>query len=446
MPASSPCPVSNIDRALSSYVNSREETLRIRKTLTKYLTASLRPTNSPSQNQHLNQECPQNITAASKNPPGLKGLRSDYLEALRAQSAAQARHRQLQNTLDELQHRHLAESPAEPDSQHDNETTQGYIALLRQRRGLAELQVIQDSLEKLLDSNPISSSQDPRTLVANAIGEQPNLPAERLDQLLSSAGDGALTLKVKKEVIDASSSMERAKSARTKAKNASQESPKLEEQIYALGRAREEMIEWVQTELAKIEEESEFIEEASPIKRATQPYSPADLASSETRIQGTYASYTASRLAAINSHVSLQETEDGKESSEKHDSRAQASEANQGQDHPLNIFTKILPYLPNLMHIENSERALLQQMVYLQTQINSTDEETIENLSRLAGESHLLPSGSKGIETWGKITSETEKANEGFVKARIADSTQEINRIATIVDLCSLQSQVLSST
>ncbi|PVH98564.1 hypothetical protein DM02DRAFT_673277 [Periconia macrospinosa] len=444
MPTPPPCPVSNIDRALSSYVHSREETLKIRATLTSYLTASLRPVNSPSQNHHLNQECPQDITAASKNPPGVAGLRREYLEVIKAQSAAQSRYRQLQSSLDDLRHGHSTASHPESNRKHDDDTMQVYIELLRQRRGVSELHIIQDSLEKLLNANPINGLQEPKALVADAIGEQPNLPAERLEKLSRPGDENSLTLKVKKEVISASSAMERAKSARSKAKNTSRDAPKLQEQVYALGRAREEMIDWVQIELAKIEEQS-VIEDVSPIKRATQPMSSIDLASSESQIRKTYESYTASRQAAIKSHLSLQEISDAGQAIETPQTKAQQIDADQCNEHLLDVFAKVLPHLPNLMHIDSVERDLVQQMVYLQAQIHAADEETTEHLLRLAGESHMLPSGSKAVETWGTVTVEMEGANEGFVKARIADSRQEISRVSTIVDLCSLQSQVLSS-
>ena len=111
MPAQTTCPIPEVDRALSSYINSREDTLRIRRTLSKYLTSSLRPVNAATQNQHLNHECPQNLSAANTNPPGLKDVRLEYLQALRARSQAQARHRELQASLEDLRNRYVDENP-----------------------------------------------------------------------------------------------------------------------------------------------------------------------------------------------------------------------------------------------------------------------------------------------------------------------------------------------
>jgi hypothetical protein len=446
MPAATPCPVSNIDRALSSYVHSREETLKIRRTLAKYLTASLRPANTSARNHHVNHECPQILSAASTNPPGLRGVRNEYLEALRTKSAAQARLRELQASLNELQNRHISKPPTKTDSQQDSESIRNYVNLVRRRGSFAELQLIQDSLEKLLNANPIDSSKGPRTLVTKAIGEQPDPPAQQLEKLSDLDEDANVILKVKKEVLEASSSMERANAARVEAQNASRESPNLEEQIYALGCARDEMVEWVQEELSKMEEESGFFEDASPVKRSIVSDSGLDLASSEHLIRETYEHYTASRAATIRSHESIQHPQSSQGSTSNHGSHVVKNKEDQElQNQPTRIFTKLLSHLPNLSHVDNNERALLQQAVYLQTQINSTDEETGEHLSRLAGESHLLPSGSKGVESWGKVAVEIEKTNENFIHDQVLDSRQEINLITTIVDLCSLQSQVLSS-
>src|SRR5688500_12150745 len=147
MPAQSACPICGVDRALASYINSREETLRIRRTLTKYLTSSLRPVTTATQTQHLNHQYPNNISAVPTNPPGLRDLRLQYLQALRAHNQTQIKHDQIQDSLSDLQQQYVDENPTQPEqSEHENDTARGYIALLRQRRRLAELQIIQDSI------------------------------------------------------------------------------------------------------------------------------------------------------------------------------------------------------------------------------------------------------------------------------------------------------------
>jgi hypothetical protein len=343
----------------------------------------------------------------------------------------------------------MLESPGEADSQYDSEVTRSYVALLRQRRRFAELQVIKESLENLLNASPIHGSANPRDLVVRAIGEQPNLPSERLGKLTQSEDDGLLTLKVKREVLEARSRMDQANAARAEAQNASGPVPSLQEQVYALSCARQEIVEWVQEELVKMEEESGFLEDASPLKQRVEENSTPHLASSDSKIRDCYDHYTSSRSTAISSHESIQRrpivnVAPADESTVQHD--VCALEQEHLHSPRMTMMTRFLPHLSHFSCSDTNERSLLQQAVYLQTQIASADEETSDALLRLSGESHLLPSGTKGIEAWGKTSAETEALNEDFFRAKLHDSGQEIKSITAIVELCSWQSKVLSST
>jgi hypothetical protein len=442
MPAQTTCPINEVDRALSSYINSREDTLRIRQTLTKYLTSSLRPVNTATQSQHLNHECPQNFSAANTNPPGLKDTRLQYLQALRAKAQAQTRHRELQASLEYLHNRHVDENPTQPESEYDNEVTKGHVSLLRQRRRYAELQVIQQSLDKLLSAKPSDASSDPRDLVKRLIGEQPDLPAERLEQLSQTEDDHIPIFKLKQEVLEARASMERAQAARKKAQTESRGVTDLHDQVLALERARDEIVEWVQGELAKMEEDSLFLEDTSPIKRPMgEKAEPIDLASAETKIRESYNKYIAARASLLEAHASLQQPpepdekviDDATTQSDSKDTTAKLSQP----------ISKLLPHLPGLTQTATHERALLQSTIYLQTQLAAADQDIEEALLRLSGESHLLPAGSKDVVAWGEKAKEAEVATKKFVEERLQASKQEVGNVSTIVELCSLQSKVL---
>ncbi len=445
MPAQTTCPIPEVDRALSSYINTREDTLRIRRTLSKYLTSSLRPVNAATQNQHLNHACPQNLSAANTNPPGLKDARLEYLQALRARSQAQTRHRELQASLEDLHSRHVDENPTQPESEYDNEVTRSYVSLLRQRRRYAELQVIQESLDKLLTAKPSTAAADPRASVKSAIGEQPDLPAERLEQLSQAEEDQTWVFKLKHEVLEARTAMEHAQAARKKAQDEMQGEPSLQAQVYALERARDELVDWVQGELAKMEEDSVYLEDASPVKRPANVGAPVDLASAETQIRESYNKYTEARAGLLEAYASLQQPLDVQTDNQNGGQTTPNEESKTTTTKPVRPITKLLPYLPHLTQIANNERSLLQQSVYLQNQIASADQDIEEALLRLSGESHLLPAGSKDVAAWGKTAREAEVATEAFVKERLQASKQEVGSVSTIVELCSLQSQVLES-
>jgi hypothetical protein len=446
MPAQTTCPISGVDHALSSYINSREDTLRIRRTLSKYLTASLRPVNSATQNQHLNHECPQSISATSTNPPGLKGQRLEYLLALRAKSQAQARHRELQQSLEDLHTRHVEETPTYTQSEHNNEATGGYVALLRQRRKHAELEVVQDALDRLLSAKPIHTLQDPKALVQQTIGEQPDLPAERLQQDSQSHDEQSMIFKLKQEVLEARASMDRANSDRAQAQSkAARSPPELRQQVHALKRARDEIVDWVQDELAKLEEDSVFLEDASPIKRSAVA-APIDLSSADSQIRNAYNQYTLARASLIESWGALDQPLQPSANDENKPKEPTDSDKPHENKEPVMSTIRLLPHLPHLARSAQIERALLQQSVYLQTQIASADQEIEEALLRLSAESHLLPAGSKDVSAWGSTATEAEAATFEFVKKRLQASRQEIASVGTIVELCSLQSKVLEAS
>lgn len=439
------CPIPDIDRALSPYIKTREETLRMRRTLSKYLTAALRPVNAATQNQHLNCEIPHTLGAVGTNPPGLKGTRGAYLEAIRNNKAARAKLERLQASLEDLQQRHVVDSPSN-GSIPDSDVVQSYITVLRQRRRFAEIELVQTSLEKLLNINPIEGFKDPRDRVKDMLGEQPNLPAERLESLANSETSATAILKLKNEVLQARTNMDRAKTARSEVRSASQDTLPLSVQVHALNRAREEIQDWIQGELSKMDEESGFIEDASPVKRPTALPHTQDLASSESQIRDCYKRYTSSRAGAIEGHHSLQQ-----------DSAVRLEDHN-GPDHDRNmatdetpnarsklLITSLLPHLSHLGRSHTNERLMLLQTIYLQNQMSSADDTISDSLARLADESHLLPSGSRAIEPWSTVVNELEARNIESIQERLESSRANINNIATIVDLCSLHSKVLDT-
>ncbi|EOA88787.1 hypothetical protein ACJQWK_05856 [Exserohilum turcicum] len=472
MPAQTSCPISEVDRALSSYINSRQDTLRIRRTISKYLISSLRPVNAQTQSQHLNHECPHNLSAANTNPPGLKDARLDYLQALRARAKAQAKHRELQASLEQLRGRHVNDNPTQPESNQDDNVTQGYVSLLRQRRRHAELQVIQESLEKLLAAKPSTASSDPRDLVKRAIGEQPGIPVERLEQLSQPGGtddDQACVFKLKQQVLEARAGLERAQAAKAKAQETMSNgaAPNLKSQVYALEQARNELVDWIQGELAKLDDESMFPEDASPIKRpvhntngpaattAAATINKPDLASATERIKAAYDTYTAARAKLLAAHTSLHNPVPLASPSAISASDSAPQHRNTSPDNttapppppppPSNPLSKLLPYLPHLTHLANSERALTQQSVFLAAHLAAADQEAREALLRLSAESHLLPAGSQEAAAWGKAAADAEAATELLVREKLHESRKEVAGVAMVVELCSLHSRVLDA-
>jgi hypothetical protein len=182
----------------------------------------------------------------------------------------------------------------------------------------------------------------------------------------------------------------------------------------------------MQGELAKMEEDSVFLEDASPVKRSAQDDGPIDLESAETRIRTSYERYTAARAALIESYNSL--AEPPREVSKTEGDAAAKDSVELGKDtNMVKPITKLLPHLPLLARSAQNERSLLQQAVYLQSQLAASDQELEEALLRLSGESHLLPAGTKDASAWGKVAKETENATEAFVKGHLFTAKQSFD-------------------
>ncbi|KAF1911554.1 hypothetical protein BDU57DRAFT_524092 [Ampelomyces quisqualis] len=443
MPAPTSCPISEVDRALSVYINSREDTLRIRRTLSRYLTTSLRPVTPATKNQHLNHECPHNISLTPTNPPGLKASRLEYLQALRAHVQVQAKHKELQASLEDLQQRHVDNNPTQAHADYDNGSTQNYISLLRQRRCLAELQAIQESLDKLLTARPYPAAKDPKKIVKETIGEQPDLPAERLEHLSQSNDDQTWVYKLKQEVLESRANMDRTKVVRAEAQKKSYQTPTLFQQVHALECARDDIIEWIQGELAKVEEDSIFLEDTSPIKRPPNTTTaPADLDSAESRIKDVYDQYTSSRATLIEAYETLQQ-KPHIHSAQEAEQQQETLAANQPRLNSSRPISSLFPHMPHILHSSTLDRSLLQQSVYLLSQIASADQDVEDALLRLSGESHLLPAGSKDVKAWGEKAVEAERETEHFVQDNLLKAREEVSGVGRVVEMVGLRGSIL---
>ncbi|KAL5116267.1 hypothetical protein ACEQ8H_005825 [Pleosporales sp. CAS-2024a] len=442
MPAPTNCPIAEVDRALSAYINSREDTLRVRRILSRYLTTSLRPVNAATRSQHINHECPDNISTTSTNPPGLKGCRLEYLEALRAHSQAQAKHKELQAVLEDLRQRHVDENPTQAQSDLDDGNTQAHVAFLRQRKRLAELQIIQDSLEQLLAARPPYAHKDLKAVVQESIGEQPNLPAERLDQLSQANDDGSWVFKLKQEVVESRANMDRAKAARASAQDKWRGEASLDAQVYALSCARDEIVEWVQNELAKLEEDSIFLEDASPMKpcQPTTTNTASDITTVEQSVQNAYNNYVSCRSALLSAYTAL--SNPAPVESQIDDEADKTTEMHAKSALPL---TKLLAHIPHLTVTARNDRALTQQAIYLESHLSSADKDMQDTLLRLAGESHLLPAGSKEVAAWGRTAQDTSTQTAEFVLEKVRMSEEEMRGVERIANLAKLQRDVLQS-
>ncbi|OCL07094.1 hypothetical protein AOQ84DRAFT_409564 [Glonium stellatum] len=421
-----PFPLPEVEAALSPYIHSRQETLNIRKKVARYLESQLASADeSNSENSRLIVECVPLSLRVKRVPPEINGIRRTYLEALQANVAARERYSGLKSELDELRSQHATDSASRLDVAYDQEATCAYINLLRQRRRFNKLQVIQKTLDKLVDAQPNPGRKDMRTLLKEKLGEQPDLPASKLEPQAPNQEVEDLIFKLKKEVLETKQGMDRANAIRAEAQKQQEtvEEPRLEAQVYALRCARNELVSWVEGELAKLsEDESEMLEDQSPQKKlGGVENSESAGCSYQEQIKELYDKYVSSRaslIAAIDSiPTSVQYGPAGSETVESKSS----SGLSQGTASTTVKVTGVLPYVPALLQASRDERSLLQQTAYLRHQLASASEETLRTIRRLADESHLVAPGTNSALDWATATKDAAASTKKYVEESLEE-------------------------
>ncbi|KND90241.1 hypothetical protein TOPH_05103 [Tolypocladium ophioglossoides CBS 100239] len=320
--------------------------------------------------------------------PEVKGVQKEYLEALHANIAAR---RQFDEALqagrpkDDLQSKPPSLGP---------ELLEERLALLKLRQKREGLLVIQQSLDRLsekpastqsfLDTEEIFHDATalpivPKTIINSFVAEQsaaqPDLQV-RVNQLEKAVLRAKLLLKQEERLL--AEARARSKSKPDVVSNGA----KLE----ALNTTRNELINWIETELGKA---SAGDESAEGTRHTRGPGTEADQATIATQlrqIQDKYARYLAARkallaLATHNPQPSIPPP------------TQQTGSAKHGDDDDSEPGNYLLtPYVEALLSISRHQKAAIIHKSHMSSVLSKQNKDTCQVLGHLAEESHLLPS------------------------------------------------------
>ncbi|KAF2403899.1 hypothetical protein EJ06DRAFT_579816 [Trichodelitschia bisporula] len=394
---SSDFPLPAVASALQPYINPRPLTAHIRRTLTAHLAAQL----SPQPISHLSLTVPPpSLDAPSPNIP-TPGLYTEYITALRAQHAAQSHLSALRSSLADLT---STPSPAPAAD------LRPYISLLHRRRAHAKLAGITTALTTLLDTPP----PDPAPTVP-----APHPPIITETQP-TSAHAADLTHTLKRSLLTTRTSLADAQSTLSAATTLNAATPSTKAQVLALRDARDALIAWVESELARIPEEGEEDGDVSilPADETAEPVPDNEAVSK--RVAELYASYIAARQALLNTLAEVR-VRSTRPVSPPPPTAAPAPAAARAPG-PADL----LPFLPPLLHAHRAAGALAESTSYLRRQLGVGREELAGTVQRLAGESYLLSPGEVGIGAWARAADESSVKMEGFVKEQIAGGRESV--------------------
>lgn len=340
-----------------------------------------------------------------------------------------------------------------------SESVREYIQLLRQRRQHRKLQIIQDAVARLVDSESNPVHVDLKASVKEKLGEPPQLPMASLDQSDADSNVEELTFRLKKELLIARSRLEDAKRAKSIAEaERSMEPPTMLEKVETLRKARDELIAWVEGELAKIPEvdpdqsqiDMSFMEdEAQP---PVEDISDGDLAS---RVEELYHRYTTARenlIANVDATIAasapspIQTPPEPTRPSLSHQ-RTRTNDGLSRTAHPDldRLATKLLPYLPILSSTQIASASLQAQTSHLRRQLNTSSSKTTKTLQRLAGESYLVPQDATSMLAWAKAAEETGEKTNQFVQEQVEAGEASISRAKTVLGVLESRKDVLGS-
>lgn len=411
--------IEHIQRSLETFIKPRQETSRVRRILAAHLS-----THVGLKNECLESRPLSIIDTASSGeslPSWVRGVRRDYIRAIRANIKARKEY-------DTIKGEHRLQDTEKPDGNphqiHGNSgvALESFIDVVTYRRKHERLGIIQDYFDVLARKPAADANYLDPQVVLKDVESLPKVPEEVMNP--SGSHHDSERTDLKELVVQLERSVLRAKLllkkeqmflAKFKTGDSGWTASSVSQgrRLQALGMARNELINWIEKELAKAGETLDGSLEAQNGK-ATACAEKDYIESQLNCIQKQYLQYikTRQRLTCIvnerlkapsartNDDISLQAENDTPASSEA-------------------MSHVIYPYLEELISISNEQKSTNQQKSHLTISLAKQLKEAGQGLDRLADESHLLlthplPSGGshrKGPASFSDEISSHEKPN-----------------------------------
>ncbi|KAH0360665.1 hypothetical protein KCU65_g9272, partial [Aureobasidium melanogenum] len=405
------CPLPELAEALRPYIRPREEVAEIRRGIDSLLGQHVHDQNIPISRVTL--PTTETSTQSALNSP-FNGVRRAFMQALIARQKAQSQYDALKAELDLLQH-----TPGEKgnDERQENPVAET-VALIRQRQRRDKLLVIEKALDNLEKVRHTSRYADPSELL-NGMQSQipPPLAQQSQDESLADAQSHVFELQ--KAVLRAQSSIQ------SKAHTNSHQQPVTEDwkRAYALRKARDDLISWIEGELSKLSEDEESMHQDIDVPGDSGTES---LDAIKTTLQDLYNKYITARerlVRVLNTQLKT-DTDPVKPPLERHQS------AN-GDDEPSNagLASKVLPYIGILRSTAQEEATLMQHTSYLRRQITAVSAETEQLLVRLSDESHMVRPGTSHTASWAEAAKEARNSDKDVVHSHLVKGETSIGSV-----------------
>lgn len=389
-----------ITESLAPYIRTRQETLRIRRILTIFFAQSI-------DNGRANAISPTFLAVSNDKArvrlisPELTGLRKKYLKALQAHINSREDYKSQSRGLNEVNVRARRQEQRDMDN-NASVAVSTQLELQREQRRYEKLRILQDYLDLLAMKDAANVDYLDTQMILKDMPPVPDLPSniilERPSRSFPQSQDRTqeLTLQLEKAILVAQYSLTKERILLEKAKNEQLNSETLKNnrpddlkvKVQALRRTRDELVNWIEQQLAKSSQIKEAFETNEPSNLIDVPL---EFSRREEEIQNKYEEYVQARRLLVD--FILDRSTFGAQENPAETKESSSSQKTRGNDAEWDEARLVLPYLTEyLIPAANAHRAFLQEESQLHQNLALQNRKTAKVLDKLAHESHLLSS------------------------------------------------------
>jgi hypothetical protein len=378
-----PEPIEKAQKSLRAYIKQRQEAALIRRFLALHLNSYINHDQEALLPRPLSL---LHLTSDVDSPAhGIRGLQKEYLRCAHANFKARK-----QYTAISREHRATLEGDNAISKQDVSEPPmECFIDTVKQRQKHERLRIHHDYVDTL-SQKPVAASEhlDP-SFVLKDVAALPKVPPEVFNgpstlQVSGGTDLNALLDELEKSVLRAKLLLKREQKLLEKIRYERNSSESLGGRLQALASTRDELITWIEAELARASESSPEVqgEDLEVAGSRGKEYIDTQLAA----IQRQYTRYTKSRRKLILAATRRIEI--------PHVTTNDEEVALTPNKEPYNSsgIEVTLPHLEQMLATASEQKDIIQQKSHLTISLAKQLKEAGLGLDRLADESHLLPS------------------------------------------------------
>ncbi|RDW74062.1 hypothetical protein BP5796_07504 [Coleophoma crateriformis] len=387
-----PEPIEALQQSLQPYIKQRQQVETIRRTLALHLSQHVNPplgdgelASRPLSLVHTN--------GLDTIPTVFRGLRKDYLRALRSNARAREEFAKASKAhrAKVLENQRLREKQQQSQDEIPNyeSSTSLFLDVVKTKRQHEKLRILQDHVNILSRMPSATLDYIEHILALNDTSSLPRVPTELLASVSTSQKGNVdlveLVAQLEKSVFRAKLQLKREQTLLARIRNETDAPAKSSpaQKFQALAATRNELINWIETELSKAgETENEDSNKESEYQVKGRDY----MENRISMVAAQYNRYLKARQALIIVAAGQTVQQPPAEPDHMDDSARKGALKNMGTALDVSSY-----YIENLMSLANEQKSTIQLKSHFTISFSKQLKELGYALDRLTHESHLLP-------------------------------------------------------